>query len=146
MFTPHITVACVVHAEGKLLVVEERVDGKVTWNQPAGHLEAEESLIAAMERELVEETGLALSPEHLLGVHQWTANDGTPFIRFLFCCELEKCLDTAPQDNDIDCCHWLSATQIMESSQLRSPLVAESIKLWQSGNRFPLTALHWFEQ
>ncbi len=38
MFKPHVTVACMVHAQGKLLVVEERVDGRVTWNQPAGHL------------------------------------------------------------------------------------------------------------
>ena len=146
MFTPHITVACVVHAEGKLLIVEERVDGNVTWNQPAGHLEAEESLIAAMERELWEETGLRLSPEHLLGVHQWTANDGTPFIRFLFSCEIEACLDTCPYDDDIDCCHWLTPAEILQSSQLRSPLVAESIRLWQSTTRFPLTVLHWFEQ
>jgi len=146
MFTPHITVACVVQAEGKLLVVEERVEGEVTWNQPAGHLEADESLVAAMERELWEETGLSLSPEYLLGVHQWTANDGTPFIRFLFSCEIEKCLDTAPQDDDIDCCHWLAPSEILHSSQLRSPLVAESIKLWQTGTRYPLAVLHWFKQ
>ncbi|WKX27753.1 NUDIX hydrolase [Tatumella ptyseos] len=146
MFTPHITVACVVQAEGKLLVVEERIEGAVTWNQPAGHLEAEESLVAAMKRELWEETGLSLSPEYLLGVHQWTANDGTPFIRFLFSCEVEKCLDTMPQDDDIDCCHWLTPSEILQSSQLRSPLVAESIKLWQTGTRYPLAALHWFKQ
>ena len=146
MFTPHITVACVIHAQGKLLVVEERVDGTVTLNQPAGHLEAQESLIGAMEREILEETGLTLSPEHLLGVHQWTAKDGTPFIRFLFSCEIAACLTTAPQDDDIDCCHWLTPDEILSSNQLRSPLVAESVTLWQSGQRYPLTVLNWFEQ
>ena len=146
MFTPHITVACVIHAQGKLLVVEERVDGAVTLNQPAGHLEAQESLIGAMEREILEETGLTLSPEHLLGVHQWTAKDGTPFIRFLFSCEIAACLTTAPQDDDIDCCHWLTPDEILSSNQLRSPLVAESVTLWQSGQRYPLTVLNWFEQ
>ena len=146
MFTPHITVACVIHAQGKLLVVEERVDGAVTLNQPAGHLEAQESLIGAMEREILEETGLTLSPEHLLGVHQWTAKDGTPFIRFLFSCEIAACLTTAPQDDDIDCCHWLTPDEILASDQLRSPLVAESVTLWQSGQRYPLTVLNWFEQ
>lgn len=31
MFKPHVTVACVVHAEGKFLVVEETINGKALW-------------------------------------------------------------------------------------------------------------------
>ena len=63
MFKPHVTVACVVQAEGKFLVVEETVHGKVTWNQPAGHLEADETLVSAAKRELYEETdGLSRLP------------------------------------------------------------------------------------
>ncbi|EJV3518564.1 phosphatase NudJ, partial [Salmonella enterica] len=56
MFKPHVTVACVVHAEGKFLVVEETINGKALWNQPAGHLEADETLVEAAARELWEET------------------------------------------------------------------------------------------
>lgn len=52
MFKPHVTVACVVHAKGKFLVVEETINGKALWNQPAGHLEADETLVQAAEREL----------------------------------------------------------------------------------------------
>ena len=58
MFKPHVTVACVVHAEGKFLVVEETINGKALWNQPAGHLEADETLVEAAARELWEETGI----------------------------------------------------------------------------------------
>ena len=36
MFKPHVTVACIVHAEDKFLVVEETINGKALWNQPAG--------------------------------------------------------------------------------------------------------------
>lgn len=61
MFKPHVTVACVVHAEGKFLVVEETINGKALWNQPAGHLEADETLVEAAARELWEETALARS-------------------------------------------------------------------------------------
>jgi len=63
MFKPHVTVACIVQAEGKFLVVEETIRGKVTWNQPAGHLEANETLIAAAKRELWEETGIHAEPQ-----------------------------------------------------------------------------------
>ncbi|CQJ25535.1 nudix-like NDP and NTP phosphohydrolase YmfB [Yersinia enterocolitica] len=52
MFKPHVTVACVVHAQGKFLIVEETINGKKLWNQPAGHLEADETLLQAAEREL----------------------------------------------------------------------------------------------
>ena len=49
-----------------------------------GHLEAGETLLAAAERELYEETGIRAVPDALLKIHQWVAPDGTPFIRFLF--------------------------------------------------------------
>ena len=51
MFKPHVTVACVVHARGKFLVVEESINGKALWNQPAGHLEEDEPLVDAVVRE-----------------------------------------------------------------------------------------------
>lgn len=52
MFKPHVTVACIVHAEDKFLVVEETINGKSLWNQPAGHTEADETLAQAAAREL----------------------------------------------------------------------------------------------
>ena len=144
MFSPHITVATVVQAGGKFLVVEERVNGKPTWNQPAGHLEADETLLQAAVRELQEETGIQAVPQAFLGLHQWIAPDDTPFIRFLFALDLADICDTQPQDSDIDCCHWLSAGTILTSAQLRSPLVAESLRVYQQGTRYPLSLLAAF--
>ncbi|MBC8954208.1 NUDIX hydrolase [Xenorhabdus sp. PB62.4] len=141
MFSPHITVACIVHAENKFLVVEERINGKSLWNQPAGHLEAGETLQEAAERELWEETGIRAQLQAFLKLYQWVAPDGTPFIRFLFLVEMEKIIDTNPQDDDIHCCHWLSAEEILNSSQLRSPLVAESIRCYLEHKAYPLSIL-----
>ncbi len=138
MFKPHVTVACLVQAQGKLLVVEERVDDRATWNQPAGHLEADETLQEAAQRELYEETGIRSAPDYFLGVQQWIAPDNTPFVRFLFGVDLPEMLPATPQDSDIDCCWWLTPEQILTSNQLRSPLVAESVRLWQQGMRYPL--------
>lgn len=138
MFKPHVTVACVVHAEGKFLVVEETINGKALWNQPAGHLEADETLVEAAARELWEETGISAQPQHFIRMHQWIAPDKTPFLRFLFAIELEQICPTQPHDSDIDCCRWVSAEEILQASNLRSPLVAESIRCYQSGQRYPL--------
>lgn len=72
MFKPHVTVACVVHAQDKFLIVEETINGKALWNQPAGHLEANETLLQAAERELWEETGIRATPQHFIAcINGW---------------------------------------------------------------------------
>lgn len=144
MLKPHVTVACVVHAQGKFLVVEETIHGKALWNQPAGHLEADETLLQAAKRELWEETGIRAEPQHFIRMHQWIAPDKTPFLRFLFALELNEMCDTEPHDSDIDCCHWVSAEEILNAKNLRSPLVAESIRCYLTGNRLPLETIAEF--
>lgn len=139
MFKPHVTVACVVHAAGKFLIVEETINNKALWNQPAGHLEADETLVQAAERELWEETGIRATPQSFLKLHQWIAPDNTPFLRFCFVIELEHLQPTEPQDSDIDRCLWLSAEQIFQAPNLRSALVAESLRCYQQPERYPLS-------
>ncbi|WP_333498523.1 NUDIX hydrolase [Kluyvera sp. CHPC 1.2972] len=144
MFKPHVTVACVVHAEDKFLVVEETINGKALWNQPAGHLEADETLVQAAERELWEETGIRAKPQYFLRMHQWLAPDNTPFLRFLFVIELDSLCATEPHDSDIDRCLWLSADEILQAKNLRSALVAESIRSYQQDARYPLSLIGEF--
>ncbi|KFK94822.1 MULTISPECIES: NUDIX hydrolase [unclassified Serratia (in: enterobacteria)] len=144
MFKPHVTVACVVHAAGKFLIVEETINHKTLWNQPAGHLEADETLAQAAERELWEETGIRATPQAFLRMHQWIAPDNTAFLRFSFVIELESPLPTEPHDSDIDRCLWLSAEQILAANNLRSPLVAETIRCYQQPERYPLSLVASF--
>lgn len=144
MFKPHVTVACVVHAQGKFLVVEETINDKALWNQPAGHLEANETLVQAAARELWEETGIDAVPQHFIRMHQWIAPDNTPFLRFLFAIELNETCATWPNDGDIDRCLWVTADEILNASNLRSPLVAESIRCYQSGQRYPVALIGEF--
>lgn len=144
MFKPHVTVACVVHAQGKFLVVEETINDKALWNQPAGHLEANETLVQAAARELWEETSIDAIPQHFIRMHQWIAPDNTPFLRFLFAIELNETCATWPNDGDIDRCLWVTADEILNASNLRSPLVAESIRCYQSGQRYPLALIGEF--
>lgn len=144
MFKPHVTVATIVHAQGKFLVVEETINGKALWNQPAGHLEADETLVQAAQRELWEETGIHARPQHFIRLHQWIAPDKTPFIRFLFAIELNETCATEPHDSDIDRCLWVDADTILNTTHLRSPLVAESIRSYLTGQRLPLETIGEF--
>ncbi|ANG92459.1 NUDIX hydrolase [Enterobacteriaceae bacterium 155047] len=144
MFKPHVTVATLVHAQDKFLVVEETINGKALWNQPAGHLEADETLVQAATRELWEETGIQAKPQYFVRMHQWIAPDRTPFLRFLFVVELSEMCATEPHDDDIDRCLWVTAEEILNAPNLRSPLVAESIRSYQSGARLPLAVIGEF--
>jgi 8-oxo-dGTP pyrophosphatase MutT (NUDIX family) len=56
VWKPNVTVAAVVERDGRFLLVEERTERGLMFNQPAGHLEAGESIVAAAIRETLEET------------------------------------------------------------------------------------------
>jgi len=134
-FKPNATVAAVIHYQGKFLLVEELENGKTVYNQPAGHLEAEEDLIAAIEREVLEETGLTLSPDYLCGIYYFHRPDlELYFLRFCFVIELNALLSAEPQDEEIITTHWLTLAEIKsKQSQLRSSMVMECIEDYLAG-------------
>ncbi|HHX05474.1 MAG: NUDIX domain-containing protein, partial [Thiopseudomonas sp.] len=72
-FTPHITVATVIEKDGRFLFVKEHAEERVVLNQPAGHLEMDESLIQAAIRETLEETGWDIEITQLIGIYLYTA-------------------------------------------------------------------------
>jgi phosphatase NudJ len=53
-FKPNTTVAAIIHYQDKFLLVEEYQDNSVVFNQPAGHLEKNESILSALKREVFE--------------------------------------------------------------------------------------------
>ena len=142
-FKPNTTVAAVIHHQGKFLFVEEKDSGQVVFNQPAGHLEEGENLNTAIQREVLEETGLFVEPNYLCGIYYFHRPDlKLYFLRFCFVVELDSCLVAQPQDSDIIDTHWLTFEQIKEKrSQLRSSMVFECIEDYLSGNKIPLSQL-----
>src|SRR5256886_13239864 len=68
---PDVTVAAVTETAGRFLVVEERINQRLVFNQPAGHVERGETLFAAVVREVREETAWRFEPQALLGVYLW---------------------------------------------------------------------------
>lgn len=147
MHKPNIALACVVHCKGKFLFVEEMEDGKRTLNQPAGHLEQNETLLEAAKRELFEETGIEAEISSLIRVYQWQApRTQTDYLRFVFAVELEERIEPKPQDADITQAIWLTLEEfnhyIQQEGQCeRSPLVIQSVQDYLKGERYPLAIL-----
>ena len=143
--TLHLTVAAVVCYQQRYLLVEERdkTTGALVLNQPAGHVEAGEDLLSAVQRELEEETGLRLSPDAWLGISQLHAANGHFYYRVNFVFEPATLPSSyQPQDADILALHWLSATELQAAPlPVRSRLVSQAISDYEHGVRLPLSAL-----
>lgn len=151
MFKPNVTLACIVHCQGKFLFVEEIEYGLRTLNQPAGHLEQGETLLEGAKRELFEETGIRAEIGHLVKIYQWHAPQSqTDYLRFLFAVELAEYQPISPQDADITQGFWLTFEEFQqfiakEGQAARSPLVMQSVLDYLKGERYPLEVLCAFE-
>jgi 8-oxo-dGTP pyrophosphatase MutT (NUDIX family) len=145
IWRPHATVACVVAEGERYLMVEEEVAGRIAYNQPAGHLDDGESLLAAAVRETLEETGWTVALQHLIGVHQWRSTEhGEGVLRFSFAARALTHDPDRPLDAGIRRALWLTREEIAAlGDKLRSPLVLRSIDGWLAGQRLPLQTLDY---
>ncbi len=141
---PNVTVAAVVERDGAFLLVEEQTAHGIRYNQPAGHLEPGESLLAAVIRETLEETAWCFTPTALLGVYQYPhPGDGVTYLRFAFTGDLTAHQPERGLDAGILRALWLSPDAIRANrAQHRSPLVLQCIDDYLSGRRHPLHLLH----
>ena len=152
--TPDVTVAAIVETAGRFLVVEERINRRWVFNQPAGHVERGETLLAAVVREAREETAWRFTAQFLLGVYLWQPPRGRrPTLRFAFTGAVSDHDASQPLDRGILATHWLTPRELLaRRARLRSPLVLRCIDDYLLGRRLPVediahldlaSAAHW---
>lgn len=141
---PRVTVAAIVEREGRFLFVEERDDrGSLVINQPAGHLEAGESLLDAVVREAFEETGWRVRPEHLVGFYLWGRSDRSlSYLRVAVACRAERQEPDAVLDEGIERALWLAPDELASlRDRHRSPLVTRCMEDYLGGERYPFSVI-----
>lgn len=140
-FLPHVTVATVVCRDGRFLFVEEYCNGQLVLNQPAGHLEANESLVEAAIRETHEETGWQVSITGVLGINLYRApRNGVTYHRTTFVGQALDFDNTQPLDSGIVQAIWLTPEEAREhSSAPRSPMVFSAIDQYLDSTVYPLS-------
>lgn len=143
VWRPNVTVAAVIERDGRFLLVEEQTDQGLMFNQPAGHLEAEESLAAGAARETLEETAYEFTPEHLIGIYRWRHPDRSiTYLRFAFAGRLGTHHEDRPLDTGIVRAVWLTPDEIRANrDRHRSPLVVRCMEDYLHGMRAPLDLL-----
>ena len=143
IWKPNVTVAAVVERDGRFLLVEEEADGGLMLNQPAGHLDEGESLLAAVARETLEETAWHFAPEALLGVYRWpNPRKRVTYLRFAFTGRVVRHEPDRPLDRGIVRTLWLTPAEVRaQSDRHRSPQVMRCIDDYAAGRRYPLDIL-----
>lgn len=139
---PDVTVATVVVRDGRLLQVEEAIAGALVLNQPAGHLEPDESLVQAAVRETLEETGWHVRPTAFIGAYQWKADNGRHYLRFAFAADAVAHDAQRPLDTGIVRALWMTPAELEAAApRWRSPLVWQVVADFLAGRRYPLDLL-----
>ena len=137
---PNVTVAALIERDGRFLLVEEETDDGLRFNQPAGHLDQGESLVAACAREALEETAWSFRPTALIGVYQWPRPQGDiTYLRVAFGGELGDHHADRKLDAGILRAVWMTPEEIRASADRhRSPLVWQCVADCLAGRRYPL--------
>lgn len=137
---PDVTVAAIAERHGRFLLVEERIARRLVFNQPAGHVEANETLLEAVIREAREETAWRFVPSALLGAYRWRRErSGRETLRFAFIGDVADHDGGQRLDRGIVRTHWLTREELLaREGALRSPLVLRCIDDYLRGQRQPL--------
>ncbi|WP_020409737.1 NUDIX hydrolase [Hahella ganghwensis] len=149
VWCPRATVAIIIpessriSSNGRLLFVEEFIQEKRVINQPAGHIEKNESILEAVHRETLEETGWTVELTGFTGIYTLRIpNQDLTYHRYCFVGNpVDKTSKTL--DSDILATHWLSP-EAMTSGQfaLRSPLVRKCVEDYLAGKIYPLDLIY----
>jgi len=147
VWKPSVTVAAIIERDGRFLLIEEATSDGIRINQPAGHLDPNESLLQAVARETLEETAHEFTPTALVGMYMAryvSARTGkaVTYLRFAFCGDLGA-RHEQPLDHGILRTLWLSRDEMAACSERhRSPQVLQCVDDYLRGQRAPLSMLN----
>ena len=152
-YKPSTTVAAIIERDGFFLLVEEETPEGLRLNNPAGHLDAGESLVQACARETLEETAFEFAPRALVGIYlarvQFPESPARPsgsdisYLRFAFYGDLGAFDAHRTLDTGIVRTLWLTPEEVRASAaRHRSPLVLQCIEDYLVGQRYPLGVLN----
>jgi len=140
IWKPNVTVAALVESAGKFLLIEEETTRGACYNQPAGHLEPGESLVAGAIRETLEESAYHFAPRALLGVYHYrNESNNVIYMRFAFTGETTGHDVRRKLDTGIIRAVWMTAEEIRACTERhRTPLVMRCVEDYLAGRRYPL--------
>ena len=148
---PSVTVAAIIERRidgaSQFLLVEERTPEGLKLNNPAGHLDPEESPQQGVIREVLEETACVFTPDRLVGVYlsrfqRPATGEDVTFVRFAFGGTVGAPDPLLALDDGIVRTLWMGADELRASrARHRSPHVLGCIEDYLAGRSVPLATI-----
>ena len=148
---PSVTVAAIIEqvidGERRFLLVEEHTPEGLKLNNPAGHLDPEESPEQAVVREVLEETACVFTPDRLVGVYlsrfqRPSTGEDVTYLRFAFGGTVGEPDALRRLDDGIVRALWMTMAELQASrARHRSPHVLRCIEDFVAGRRCPLATI-----
>ena len=140
IWTPHATVAALIERDGRYLMVREHTRHGIRLNQPAGHWEAGETLLDAVRREVLEESGYEFTPTALLGIYVSDKDDkSVTYLRMTFIGTVGGAPIHDELDDGIIEAVWMTPDEIMAERAIhRNPIVAQCLTDYVNGQKLDL--------
>lgn len=143
MSYPHLVVAVICQQNDTILMVNEIDNGINCWNQPAGHVEAGESISQAAVREALEETGYKVELTGIQGIYEGVhKQSGTHYVRVCFTANATE-LTNNTLDSDIIKAEWLPRQDLLRDIYpLRSEITRITLEDAGKAPIVPLSFVH----
>lgn len=117
-----LTVLCLICDKDRYLLQDRVKEDWRGYTLPGGHIEAGESIVDAVVREMREETGLTVLNPRLCGVKQFPTEEGR-YIVFLFCADQFEGEVVSSEEGEM---HWVEKEELYHV-----PLVSDFDQLLQ---------------
>ena len=105
-----LTVLCLIYNKDSYLLQDRVKEDWRGYTLPGGHVEAGESIVAAVVREMREETGLTVLNPRLCGLKQFPTEEGR-YIVFLF--RADRCEGEVVSSDEGEM-HWVRKTELSD--------------------------------
>jgi 8-oxo-dGTP pyrophosphatase MutT (NUDIX family) len=148
---PSVTVAAIIERRlgdvREFLLVEEHTPEGLRLNNPAGHLDPQESPEQGVVREVLEETACVFTPACLVGIYlsrfrRPATGEDVTFLRIAYGGTVGPPDPARTLDTGIVRTVWLTLAELHESrARHRSPHVLGCVEDYIAGRRYPLGAI-----
>ena len=148
---PSVTVAAIIERRvgdtREFLLVEEHTPEGLRLNNPAGHLDPEESPQQGVVREVLEETACVFTPDRLVGIYlsrfrRPATGEDVTFLRFAYAGTVGAPDPSRTLDTGIVRTVWMTLAELRESrARHRSPHVLGCVEDHVAGRRYPLETI-----
>lgn len=137
----------IIEEKNRILLCYSKDSKYKGWQLPGGKVLWSESLIDCIHREVIEETGLSITLDSILGIYQRdTGPEDEEFLRMIFIAKSFKEKKNVLLDPAIEKSKWFNVKDILNGKvPLQSQQILKEVEEYTEGKRYPLELLSMYK-